>query len=213
LEASTKLASFIETRPAQKQLAPNRIQAVTKIGIPEPAQLFNLDPRRLNAMSVDERRQVIESWEKKKRDGPFEMIEIEEKLELVKEGDEWRIFLNWAAGVKILFRLSLANAPDLDVALSKNEVVVQPGDLFEIFLKIKNRSKRPVTTRIGHLIEPKEVANLLDFVECGFLLPVTIEPEKEQEYSARYLLRENIPESVHQLNLTYDFALRKWLLK
>ena len=33
------------------------------------------------------------------------MIEMEEKLELVKEGDEWRIFLNWAAGVKIPFQL------------------------------------------------------------------------------------------------------------
>src|SRR5437899_10533423 len=54
LEASRKLASFIETRPAQKQLAPNRIQAVTKVGIPEPAQLFNLDPRRLNAISLVE---------------------------------------------------------------------------------------------------------------------------------------------------------------
>ena len=50
LEASRKLVSFIETRPAQRQLAPNRIQVVTKIGIPEPAQLFNLDPRRLNAI-------------------------------------------------------------------------------------------------------------------------------------------------------------------
>src|SRR4249920_3951374 len=173
LEASRKLASFIETKPAQKQLAPNRIQAVTKVGIPEPAQLFNLDPRRLNAMSVDERRQVIESWEKKKRDGSFEMIEIEEKLDLVKEGDEWRIFLNWADGVKIPFRLELANAGDLDAALSKSEVVVQPGDLFEIFLKIKNRSGQPVVARIGHLVEPRDVTNFLDFVECGFLLPIT----------------------------------------
>src|SRR4030095_3172591 len=210
LEASRKLASFIETRPAQKQLAPNRIQAVTKIGIPEPAQFFNLDPRRLNAMSVDERRQVIESWKKKNRDGSFEMIEIEEKLELVKEGDEWRIFLNWAAGVKIPFRLALANAADLDVALSKSEVVIQPGDLFEIFLKIKNRSDQPVVARIGHLVEPREVTNFLDFVECGFLLPITLQPGKEQEYSARYLLRGGLPEGVHQLNLTYDFRLLKY---
>ena len=209
LEASRKLASFIETRPAQKKLAPNRIQAVTKIGILEPAQLFNLDPRRLNAMSVDERRQVIESWEKKKRDGSFEMIEIEKKLELVKEDEEWRIFLNWAAGVKIPLRLALANAGDLDVALSKSEVVVQPGDLFEIFLKIKNRSSQPVVARIGHLVEPRNVTNFLDFVECGFLLPITLQPGKEQEYSARYLLRGGLPEGVHQLNLTYDFRLLK----
>ena len=213
LEIMRKLSSFIEIRPIQKQIAPNRIQAVTKLGIPEPNKLspllLNLDPRRLNAMSVDERRQVIESWEQKKRDGSFEMIEIEEKLELVKEGDEWRIFLNWAVGVKIPFRLALANAADLDVALSKSEVVVYPGDLFEIELKVKNRSSQPVVARIGHLIEPRDVTNFLDFVECGFLLPITLQPGKEQEYSARYLLRGGLPEGVHQLNLTYDFRLLK----
>lgn len=209
LEASRKLASFIEIRPAQQTLAPNRLRAVAKLAIPESAQLFNLDPRRLNALSVDARRQLIESWEKKRRDGSFEMIEIEEKLDLVKEDNEWRILLNWAAGVKIPFRLGLANARDLDASLSKSEVVVQPGDLFEIFLKVKNRSPQPIVARIGHLVEPREISNFLDFVECGFLLPITLQPGKEQEYFARYLLRGSLPEGVHQLNLTYDFSLLK----
>jgi hypothetical protein len=209
LEAARKLASFIEVKPAPKQLAPNRIQAVTKIGLAEPAFLFNMDPWRLNSMSVDERKQLLESWEKKKRDGSLQMIEIEEKLELVKENDEWRIFLNWAAGVKIPLRLLLSNAADLDASVSKSEVVVQPGDLFEIFLKVRNRSSQPVVARIGHLIEPRDVTNFLDFVECGFLLPVSLHPGKEQEYAARYLLRGNLPEGVKQLNLTYDFRLLK----
>ena len=209
LEASRKLASFIEIRPAQQALAPNRIRAVTKVGIAEPSQLFNLDPRRLNALSVEERRQLIESWEKKQRDGSFEMIEIEDKLDLVKEGDQWRIFLNWADGIKIPFRLALANAGDLDASLSKSEVVVQPGDLFEISLKVKNRSAQPIVARIGHLVEPRDLANFLDFVECGFLLPITLQPGKEQEYSARYLLRGGLPEGVHRLNLPYDFNLLK----
>ncbi len=155
LEIMRKLASFIEIKPTQKQIAPNRIQAVTKLGIPEPNKLspllLNLDLRRLNSLESRDLSQIIETLDKKKRDGSFEMIEIEEKLELVKEADEWRIFLNWAAGVKILFRLALANAGDLDVALSKSEVVVHPGDLFEIELKVKNRSGQPVVARIGHL--------------------------------------------------------------
>jgi len=208
-----KLASFIEVKPIQKQIAPNRIQAVAKLGIPEPNKLspllLNLDLRRLNSLESRDVSQIMETLDKKKRDGSFEMIEIEEKLELVKEGDEWRIFLNWAVGVKIPFRLVLANAADLDVALSKSEVVVHPGDLFEIELKVKNRSSQPVVARIGHLIEPRDVTNFLDFVECGFLLPITLQPGKEQEYSARYLLRGGLPEGVHQLNLTYDFRLLK----
>jgi hypothetical protein len=114
-------------------------------------------------------------------------------------------------GVKILLRLSLSNATDLSVVLSRSEVVVQPGGLFEVSLSIKNKSKQPVNARIDHMIEPLEVANYIDFVECGFLVPVTLHPELEQKYSGRYLLREGIPEGVHQLSLTYDFKLRRVL--
>ena len=209
LEASRKLASFIEIRPTQEQIAPDRIQVIARTGIPESAQLFNLDPRRLNSMPVDERRQLIESWEKKKRDGLFEITEIEHKLELVKEGDEWRVFLDWAGGVKIPFRIVLSNAGDLDASLSKNEVVVRPGDFFEISLKVKNSSSQPRVARVGHLVEPANVTNFIDFVECGFLLPISLPPKKEQEYYARYLLRGSLPEAVRQLNLTYDFRLLK----
>jgi len=213
LEIMRKLASFIEIKPTQKQIAPNRIQAVTKLGIPEPNKLspllLNLDLRRLNSLESRDLSQIIETLDKKKRDGSFEMIEIEEKLELVKEADEWRIFLNWAAGVKIPFPVSAPNSGDLGGGLSKSEVVVHPGDLFEIELKVKNRSGQPVVARIGHLLEPRDVTNFLDFVECGFLLPITLQPGKEQEYSARYLLRGGLPEGVHQLSLTYDFRLLK----
>lgn len=214
LDATKKLASSIEIKSSQKEVAPDRIQAVAKIRIPEPSTvsslLLNWDPGRLNLLGASDRVQVIDSLDKKQRSGSLKMIEVEENLELVKESDEWRIFLNWAAGVTIPFRVLLSNAADLDVVLSKNEVVVQPGEFFEIYLKMKNRSKQPVVARIGHLVEPQEVENFFDFVECGFLLPVTLEPGKEQEYYARYLIRESIPEGVHQLNLTYDFTLLKW---
>src|SRR5262245_4927057 len=72
-------------------------------------------------------------------------------------------------GVKILFRLSLPNASDLSVILSRSEIVVRPGDLFEVSLNIKNQSRQPVNARIDHIIQPLEVANYLDLVECGFL--------------------------------------------
>ncbi len=214
LDATKKLASSIEIKSSQKEVAPDRIQAVAKIRIPEPSTvsslLLNWDPGRLNLLGASDRAQVIDSLDEKQRSGSLKMIEVEENLELVKESDEWRIFLNWAAGVTIPFRVLLSNAADLDVVLSKNEVVVQPGEFFEIYLKMKNRSKQPVVARIGHLVEPQEVENFFDFVECGFLLPVTLEPGKEQEYYARYLIRESIPEGVHQLSLTYDFTLLKW---
>jgi cytochrome c oxidase assembly protein Cox11 len=102
-------------------------------------------------------------------------------------------------------RLVLSSAADWEASISTNEVTVQPGELFDISLKVKNLSNHPVVARIRHLIEPQNLTDFLDFVECGFLLPVTLEPGREQDYAARYLLRGNLPEGVRVLNLTYDF--------
>jgi cytochrome c oxidase assembly protein Cox11 len=90
------------------------------------------------------------------------------------------------------------------VRLSANEISVQPGEIFEISLKITNRSNRPVIARIGQVVEPFDIADYLVFVECGFLLPVTLMPG-EQEYSGRYVVRSAIPQAARQLNVTYDF--------
>ena len=113
--------------------------------------------------------------------------------------------------VRIPIRFSLPNASDVSVVLSRSEVIVQPGEIFEVSLTIKNQSKQPVNARIDHIIEPLEIANYLDLIECGFLVPITLHPEINQEYSARYLLRQAIPNGVRELTLTYDFKLRRVL--
>jgi len=213
LEAARKLTESVEIKPAHKQLAPDRIDAVVRYKVPNPdkaaALLLNWNAYQLNSLPVAERRELIDSLEKKRREGSLDMIEKEEKFTLVKDAEGWRIFLNWAAGIKIPLRILVSPSADVDVGLSKNQVVVQPGDLFEISLRIKNRSSQPVIARIGYLIEPPAVADYLDFVQCGFLSPVRLEPGKEQEFSGTYLIRGDIPDNMRQLTLTYDFRLEK----
>ncbi|HTF91890.1 MAG TPA: hypothetical protein VK632_02535 [Verrucomicrobiae bacterium] len=41
------------------------------------------------------------------------------------------------------------------------------------------------------------------------LLPLTLQPGKEQEYSGTYMLRGSLPEGIRQLALTYDFKILK----
>jgi hypothetical protein len=210
LEAAKKLAEFIDIKPTTKAESQNRVQVIAHFKTPDLGKISPLvlgwNTYQLNLLPVPERKKIIENIEKKNHERSLQMNEGEEKLELIRDGNEWRIFLNWAAGVKIPFRLVLSAAPELEVNVSPPEVAIQPGDVFEVFLKIKNRSSRPLIARIGHLVEPQAVADYFDFVECGFLLPVTLQPG-EQEYSGRYMLRGSIPDSVHQLSLTYDFKL------
>jgi hypothetical protein len=209
LDAARKLSEFIEVGTLNAQESPRGVRVAIKYRVPDPQKiaplLLNWDPRRLNSLAAAERKQIIDALDQRKQQDSLEMSEGTETFELIREADEWRVFLNWAAGVKIPLKLDLSKSPDLDVVLSKNEFVLQPGDLFEIVLRIKNRAQQPVTVRIGHLVEPSPIADYLDFVQCGFLLPVTVQPDKEQEFSGTYMLRGSLPEGVRGLNLTYDF--------
>jgi hypothetical protein len=53
------------------------------------------------------------------------------------------------------------------------------------------------------------MAEYLDLVECGFLLPVAIKPGAAEEFSSTYLLRGGIPENVRKLAVIYEFKVEK----
>jgi hypothetical protein len=211
LEIARKLSEAIDIKPLQQRTAGNRLHLLVRYRVPDTKKiaptLLNWDPFRLNTLTVADRDQLLATLSTKQQDRSLDMIDGEEAFELVKEGNSWRVFLNWAAGVRIPLKLDLSRAGNLQVELSKQEVVLQPGDVFEIKLKIRNTTSQPITTRIGHLVEPLNNADYLDFVQCGFLLPVTIPAGKEPEYSGTYMLRGSLPEGVRQLDLTYDFKI------
>jgi hypothetical protein len=214
LEVARMLAAMVEVKTTQTQTVSNRVLLTVHYKAPDPEKLSALlrhwNGYQLNSLSPTERKQIIEAVESKRRDGSIEMIAGEEKLTLMREGDEWRIFLDWAAGVTIPIHTIVAEpaaAAAIDVRFSPKQVATQPGEVFEILLKLSNRSTEPIVARIGHHVEPRELADYLEIVQCGFLLPVKVQPGTEQEFSATYLLRGGLPEGVHQLNLTYDFRL------
>lgn len=213
LQAAKKVSEAVEIELLEQKKVGDSLHLVVKYRVPDAKKiapiLLNWDPYRLNSLSAGDRDQLLAALDRKRRDGSLEMIDGEARFELVREENEWRVFLNWAAGVKIPLRLDLSKAAGLEVSLSEREVAVLPGEIFKILLKIKNNTNHAITARIGHLVEPKASADYLDFVQCGFLLPVTIPPAMEQEYSGVYLLRGNLPEGVRQLELKYDFNILK----
>ncbi len=211
LKVARLLATSVEIDVSATQNRGNQMLVTARYRAPDPdklsALLLDWNGYRLNSLSPMERQRTIEALEAKQRGGELQMIQGEENFLLVKEGNEWRIFLDWAAGVKVFFGNILPERAFVDVKLSRTHVVTQPGEVFEIILKLKNRSGKPTVARIGHLVEPKELADYLVFVQCGFLLPVTLQPGIEQEYSGTYFLRGALPEGVRELILNYDFHL------
>jgi hypothetical protein len=211
LEAARKLGESVEVEVLEQKAAGHRLNLRVRYKIPDSKAiapiLLNWDPYRLNVLNGSERAQLLTMLQRRQQERSLEMTSGEEIFELTKEGNEWRVFLNWAAGVTIPLRLETPASGALLAEISKPEVKLQPGDIFEVLLRVRNNTDQPIVARIGHLVEPRDAADYLDFVQCGFLLPVTIQAGKEEEYSGTYLLRGSVPEGVKELKLTYDFKI------
>jgi hypothetical protein len=211
LDAARKLSESVETDVLERSAGDNRARLRVRYRVPDSKAiapvLLNWDPYRLNALNSTDRSRLLAELNRRQQEGSLELASGEEFFDLVKEGSEWRIFLNWRAGVAIPLRLETPSSGALGASLSKSQVNLQPGDVFEILLKVKNNTSEPIVARIGHLVEPRHAADYLDFVQCGFLLPVKVPAGSEQEYSGTYLLRGSLPEGIRELNLTYDFKI------
>jgi hypothetical protein len=212
LEVARRLASYIEITPDVKQIADDRATIKVRLKVPDPQKLasllLNWDIDRLEALSAGERSAIIDSLEELRKNGKLEMIQGEQSIELIRESGAWRILLGWATGLKFRFQTAVPPSAPVQVRVLQSEVATSPGEPFTIALQITNTSEQAVTARIGHLVDPHEFRDYLDLIECGFLLPISLRPGKQEEFTSTYLVRSGLPDSVRQLTVTYAVVVQ-----
>ena len=207
LEIARTLASYIELRALETRVEAGQTRIKIKFEVPDAGKLgpmlHDWDIDRLEGLSGTDRKAMLAAIKKLRQSGEIEMVEGDEIFELVKEGDSWKIVMNWASNVKVGFQTSIPITVPVEARLERSDVAIRPGEIFKVVLNVKNTSKEQLFARIGHLVDPHEFRDYLDLVECGFLLPVRLAPGKEEEFVSTYLLRGSLPEGVRQLNVTY----------
>ena len=118
LEAARKLGEFIEVEPLSTRESAGRMQnrdSRTASPIRKKSRRYSCNGTRvdLNSLPDAERRQIIDAFDKRQHEGSLEMSEGQEIFELIREANEWRVFLNWQAGVRIPLKLDLSKSPRL----------------------------------------------------------------------------------------------------
>ena len=213
LEVARKLAASIQLKPVAEQTDGNSKRIKLAMKLPDAtgvaALLLDWDEKRLNSLPPPEQKKIIATIDRLTHDNQLPMIEGEEDYTLVKEGSQWKVFLNWAAGVRVNFAAALPADSALAAEPITKATVARSGDVFTIGFKVKNRAQQETVTRISHHVEPQELAQYLDLVECALLLPVRIRPGEEQVYNSTYLIRGDLPDGVKDLNVTYEFKVER----
>lgn len=211
LKAAQKLASFIEATPVAQKRTESHARIKLRLKLPDADRLstvlFDWDEDRLNSLPAREQMALLQRLEQWKREGKIDVLDGYEEFELVREGGRWRVFLNWAAGVRVSFDTVVPSSLSLEAKPVQREVIVPRGEPFNVSFKVRNLSNREVSARIAHLVEPKDMAGYLELIQCSLLFPIRLQPEKEEEYSSTYLLRGDLPEGVRRFKVTYEFKM------
>jgi hypothetical protein len=168
--------------------------------------LLDWDSSRLNTLSGIQQSELLAAVDKLKKNGILIFIEGQETVNLIRENGGWKIFFDWASGVKVSFNAALPANSAIDVRIFTRELFASRDEPFQIYLKVKNRGSREVVARIDHLIEPKELADRISLIACGFLTPLALQPGEEQEVSSAYLLDSTFPMNT-PLTVSYKFNL------
>jgi len=211
LEVARKLAGFMKIWQIHRQESSGRL--VIKVGyrVPAPAELndllLNWGEDRLNALPTEKQKELLSEIDARNKRGKLLNIEGQETVELVKEAGAWKVFLDWAAGTRVLLHSKLSDATKLEIRFAATEVMAKQDELFLVNVKIRNPGPRAVTFTVGHLLEPPAVADNLQLVECGLLTPTTLVAKQEKEFAMAYQLSASAGQIHRQVKLTYDFKI------
>jgi len=212
-EVAHRLADMIEIQPIEQRNIAGRSLIKLELKLPDANSLAPLvmewDEQRLNALSTKEQKKILLAIEQLIKDKKLKVIEGEEEFAMVREGNTWKVFLNWAVGVKVEFNATVPDGHVIEARAVIKETIAHPGELFTITYKVQNRTPKDVVTRIAHHVEPKALSEYLDLVECALLLPVRLLPGEEQEYASTYLVRGDLPEGVKEIKVNYEFMLEQ----
>jgi hypothetical protein len=208
LELAQTVAESMEVWVIEKQLSSDR--AHYKIGYRVPTAdelsslLFDWDPDKLNALSRPRQEQLLETLGKMKKHGKMITIEGKEAFDLVSDKGSWKLFLDWASGIKVTLKADSAPSAELEARFVQNELIVKKDEPFQIDLKIKNRSTRPIVARIVHHVDPRDMEDHIDMIACGALRPLALQPGEVQEISSAYLIKDGLATG-SKVGITYEF--------
>ena len=213
LTVAGKLAEMIEVRPTGATESDATTKVKFDIKLPDASSLSALlldwDQDKLNALPEPKQKEILAAIDNLRRAGKLKFIEGEEELTLVKENGLWRVLFDWAAGLRVQYDATVPENEAIEATPLNRETSVRANELFTIAYRVRNTSQETVATRIVHRVEPQELRQHLDLVECALLLPVKLKPGEDREFSSTYMVRGDLPDGSKQLKVTYDFKIEK----
>jgi hypothetical protein len=138
--------------------------------------------------------------------GTIPTVEVEDAWTLVRDPEGWRIFLDWARGVRLHFATHVPKGLPVTASFDRAEALTLRGDTLHLRLTVRNHGPEVLRLKVIHRVEPAALAGQLELVQCGYLLPRDIAAGEADQSSVVYFVGEDLPGDVSQVRVTLEFV-------
>ena len=137
--------------------------------------------------------------------GMLPVIEFSQRVELVREGEHWKVFLDWAVGFTIRFRAEVREQLPFEFSVQPESITLKPGETGSAMFRARNRSDATVKAKAGHLFEPPVAFLHTELVQCFCFFEDTYEPGEERELPVAVRLGWDIPADIGEITMLYEY--------
>ena len=212
LGLTRQLAQMIDFQNLQSEIRDNQATVRFKVRLPNAGdaslqELFlDFDEERLTRLTSQEIQVIEQKLESMRKQGTLPMIEGEDSVELVREQGQWRVFANWAGAIRVHFKAEVKENLPWEFRSVQETVLAKPGETLQAIYRAKNLSDKTVTAKALHIDTPKELTEkYLQIIQCFCFIQETLKPGEEKELSLIFRVNWDVPKSVKEFNVTYEF--------
>lgn len=208
-ELVTQLASYITVENARTEVHGDKATVTLTLKLPDGndaklrSLLLEFDEERLEALAEPAQHQIAEGLAEMHERGELPVIAGEEEFALVKEADEWKLFLNWGGTVRVRFVGEVKNDLPWEFQPTQAEVRAPPGETLRTTFRAKNLSDTPVSGKARHIILPTD--EYLELIQCFCYIRQTLEPGEEVEMPVFFRVKWDAPPDLESIEVRYEF--------
>lgn len=164
------------------------------------------DKKRLNQLSSDELDRRLEQIATRSTTGQLPVIlSNDERWELVRESEGWRVFVNWADTVEVRFNAVVMGDLGWEFTPVRNRVLAKPGETIEMAYRVRNTGTRETVGKARHIIGPRTQAGHLEIISCFCFLEQRLKPGESAELPLVFRVDFDVPETIRQFSVRYEF--------
>ena len=205
-ELIAELGAFIEIRGTQSDLQGDSgvvtvHGAVPNANHPELRDLL-YGEGAADGSTVEERRDELR---RRGEAGTLPVIEFSQRVDLVREGEHWKVFLDWTVGFTIRFRAEVREQLPFEFSVHPESIALKPGETGSATFRARNLSDATVKAKAGHLFEPPVAFLHTELVQCFCFFEDTYAPGEERELPVAIRLGWDVPPDIGEITMLYEY--------